>query len=79
MKLIMICRLIFVLAFGATALYRRQRPEGEFSLDLFDPEKREADFCSAGFVRTSYLWKDGKFKQAGPPKFGLVEQSPKPK
>jgi hypothetical protein len=60
-------------------LYRVIVTNGEFILDLFDPEKREADCCSTGFVRTRYLWQDGKFTQAGPPEFGRVEESPKPR
>ena len=58
-------------------LYRIMVTNGEFTLDLFDPEKREGDCCSAGFVRTRYLWKSGKFTQAGPPK-RLVRGQPHP-
>jgi len=60
-------------------LYNVTVDNGEFTVDLFDPEKREAECCSAGFVRTTYLWKSGKFLQAGPPEFGQVEESPKPR
>ena len=56
-------------------LYRLWVGHGDFSLDLFDPEKREGDCCSDGFVRTTYAWENGKFKQAGLPEFGLVEQT----
>ena len=63
---------------AAFGLYRLMVTNGEFSVALFDPEKREGDCCSTGFVRTRYLWKSGKFTQAGPPEFGRVEDSPKP-
>ena len=52
---------------------------GEFIVDLFDPEERQADCCSAGFVRTTYLWQNGKFMPAGPTEFGRVEENPKPR
>jgi len=54
-------------------LYHVRVANGEFIFDLFDPTKREADCCSTGFVRTTYLWKDGKFTQAGPQEFGRVD------
>jgi hypothetical protein len=62
-----------------SGLYRVIVTNGEFSLDLFDPAKREGDCCSTGFVRSRYLWENGQFKQAGPPEFGRVEENPKPR
>ncbi len=56
-------------------LYRLWVGNGEFTLDLFDPDKRQGDCCSDGFIRTTYAWKTGKFTQVGMPKFGLVEQT----
>lgn len=62
-----------------SGLYRLNVANGEFILDLFDPDKREADCCSSGFVRTRYVWRNGKFMLIGPPKFGRLEDEPKPR
>lgn len=62
-----------------SGLYRLRVNNGGFTLDVFDPEKQEADCCSAGFVRTKYLWRNGKFVPGGLPEFGRVEDEPKPR
>jgi len=47
-------------------------------VDLFDSERRVADCCSEGFVRTTYDFKNGYFVQRGAQEFGNVEvASPK--
>ena len=61
-------------------LYGLRVTNGGFTLQLFDRARREADCCSAGFVRTRYEWKNGTFRQAGKPQFGNVfnvEEKPK--
>ena len=60
-------------------LYRLIVSNGEFILDVLDPGEREADCCSAGFIRTRYEWRNGMFVAGGPPRFGRVEKEPKPK
>jgi len=47
---------------------------GGFTLDVFDPRERQSDCCSAGFVRSSYAWRMGKFVPLGPPLYGRVEE-----
>ena len=62
-------------------LYRLMVTNGQFTLDLFDPEQRIGDCCSTGFIRTTYKWQNGKFKPAGPREYGRVEveEIPKPR
>jgi hypothetical protein len=62
---------------AVSGLYHLFVSNGAFYLDLFNPNDREADCCSSGFVRTGYEWKGNKFVLAGPPKYGRVEDEPK--
>jgi len=62
-----------------SGLYRLFVNNGGFTIDVLDPDKRMGDCCSAGFIRTSYEWRDGKFNQAGPRRYGRVEDDPKPR
>jgi hypothetical protein len=62
-----------------SGLYHLFVNNGGFTIDVFDPDKRTGDCCSAGFMRTSYEWKDGKFIQAGPRRYGRVEKDPTPR
>jgi hypothetical protein len=56
-----------------SGLYRIQVSNRRLTLDLFDPQRRVADCCSEGFVRTTYDYKDGRFVISGPQTFGNVE------
>lgn len=56
-----------------SGLYRIQVSNRRLTLDLFDPQRKVANCCSEGFVRTTYDYKDGRFVQSGPPTFGDVE------
>jgi hypothetical protein len=51
---------------------------GEFTLDVNDPEEWLADCCSAGFIRTTFQWKRGQFVPLGPAMFGRVDRDLKP-
>jgi hypothetical protein len=62
-----------------SGLYHLFVDNGGFTIDVFDPDKGMGDCCSAGFIRTSYDWKDGKFSQTGPRRYGSVEEDPKPR
>jgi hypothetical protein len=62
-----------------SGLYHLFVNNGGFTIDVFDPDKRTGDCCSAGFMRMSYEWKDGKFIQAGPRRYGRVEKDPTPR
>jgi len=55
---------------SASGLYRVYGQGGKLVIELFDPEKREGDCCSSGFVRTLYDWHNGKFRLVGAPEFG---------
>jgi hypothetical protein len=44
-------------------------------VDLLDPERRVADCCSEGFVRTTYDFKNGYFVQREAQEFGNIEVS----
>lgn len=65
-----------------SGLYWIQVSNRSLTLDLFDPQRRVADCCSEGFVRTTYDYKDGRFVESGPQTFGNVEETvprrPKP-
>ena len=52
---------------------------GQFTLDVYDPAKMQVDCCSAGFIRTTYLWRQGKFVRNGAPLYGEVEGDPRPR
>jgi hypothetical protein len=54
-------------------LYRLDVSNGGLIVDLFDPDRRIADCCSEGFVRTSYSFSNGYFVQQGKPEFRTVE------
>lgn len=56
-----------------SGLYRIQVSNRRLTLDLYDPERKVADCCSEGFVRTTYDYIDGRFVQSGPQTFGNVE------
>lgn len=54
-------------------LYRVYGENGRLVVDLFDPDRRSGDCCSAGYVRTRYRWQAGKFRPFGPRENGTVE------
>jgi hypothetical protein len=54
-------------------LYRIYPSNGEFTIDLFDPDAREGDCCSTGYISTIYKWQNGKFVVSGKPKHGHVQ------
>ncbi len=43
---------------AASGLYKVYGENGKLVVELFDPEKREGDCCSAGFLRARYQWHD---------------------
>jgi hypothetical protein len=57
---------------AASGLYRVYGQDGKLVIELFDPEKREGDCCSSGFIRTRYRWHDGSFSPAGLPESGAA-------
>jgi hypothetical protein len=56
-----------------SGLYAVYGKRGILVFELFDPQKREGDCCSAGFVRTRYRWQNGRFVRFGAPEFGPVK------
>jgi hypothetical protein len=51
---------------AAHGLYRVFPSDGKLVVDLYDPDKREGDCCSSGFLRTQYRWDGNAFVAAGP-------------
>jgi len=51
-------------------LYRVYGGSGKLIIELYDPEKKEGDCCSSGFIRTRYRWHDGRFEPSGIPEYG---------
>jgi hypothetical protein len=64
---------------AASGLRALMISNGQFTLDVNDLSERRADCCSAGFVRTTYEWRGGKFVLQGPPKYGSVGSDPRPR
>jgi hypothetical protein len=48
-----------------SGLYRVYGQKGKLVLELYDPEKSEGLCCSTGFIRTRYIWRNGRFLQVG--------------
>ena len=57
-----------------SGLYRVFGQGGELVVDLFDPDKRQGDCCSSGYVRTRYRWSGDRFVPDGRVKRGEVKQ-----
>src|ERR1039457_918917 len=45
---------------------------GVLSVEVNDPAEARAACCSSGFIRTSYGWRDGSFRQIGDPVRGEI-------
>jgi hypothetical protein len=58
-----------------SGLYHLEVTNRALIVDLFDPERRVAECCSEGFVRTIYDFKNGYFVQSGAQEFGNIEVS----
>jgi len=43
-------------------------------LDFQDPERRDGDCCSDGYIRVRYVWKDGRFVETGTRERGDLKQ-----
>jgi hypothetical protein len=58
-----------------SGLYQLRVTNRALIVDLLDPERRVADCCSEGFVRTSYDFENGHFVQRDAQEFGNIEVS----
>jgi hypothetical protein len=56
-----------------SGLYQLQVTNRALIVDLLDPERRVADCCSEGFVRSTYDFKNGYFVQRDAQEFGNIE------
>jgi hypothetical protein len=54
-------------------LYKVYGDHGKLIFELLDPEKRDGDCCSSGFVRTRYQWDGSRFVLVGAPEYGTLE------
>jgi hypothetical protein len=55
---------------GSSGLYKVYGENGALVVELLDPEKKSGDCCSAGFVRTRYKWRNGRFEAFGSREYG---------
>ncbi|MGD0859309.1 MAG: hypothetical protein ABR912_08310 [Terracidiphilus sp.] len=53
-----------------SGLYRVYGQDGKLVVELFDSKKQVGECCSTRFVRTRYIWRDGKFLADGVKEFG---------
>jgi hypothetical protein len=60
---------------AASGLYRVYAQGGLLLVELYDPEKRTGDCCSAGFIRTRYRWREGSFEAVGATETGVPEHT----
>ena len=51
-------------------LIKIQIDKGVLVLEVNDPDKRQGDCCSTGFIRFRFRWRDGSFRKIGRPVFG---------
>lgn len=58
-----------------SGLYRVYEQNGKLVFELFNPEKSSGDCCSSGFVRTRYIWRNGRFFAIGAKEFGTPKTS----
>jgi hypothetical protein len=74
-------RLLAILESGSRAdggLVKVEIRDRLLVLEFQDPERRMADCCSEGFVRVTYLWRQGQFVESGSRKYGDLEYSVMP-
>ncbi len=55
-----------------SGLYKVYGDHGKLVVEVLDPTKRQGDCCSAGFIRTRYEWRNGRFEAFGKQEFGPV-------
>ena len=53
-----------------SGLYRVYGQDGKLVLELYDPQKSAGLCCSTRFIRTRYIWRNGRFLAAGAKEFG---------
>jgi hypothetical protein len=53
-----------------SGLYRVYEQNGRLVLELYDPDKSTGDCCSTRFIRTRYMWRNGRFLAVGAEEFG---------
>jgi len=58
-----------------SGLYRAYGEHGILVVELFDPEKRLADCCSSGLVRTRYKWNGQRFDAVGAREFRKIKEN----
>jgi hypothetical protein len=57
-----------------SGLYKVYGIGGVLVVDLFDPDKRTADCCSSGILRTRYKWQSGHFHEVGAPEKVVLQE-----
>jgi hypothetical protein len=60
---------------AAAGLYRVYAEKGNLVVELYDPDKRQGDCCSDGFVRTRFHWTESAFGQVGGNEYGNTKSS----
>jgi hypothetical protein len=50
---------------ASQGLYRVYAQRGSLVVELYDPDKRQGDCCSSGFLRTRHRWRGGIFDTLG--------------
>ena len=58
-------------------LYRVFEKDHLLNVELFDPELKEGECCSAGFIDYQYRWNGSAFEEEGKPKKGMIDASAK--
>ena len=53
-----------------SGLYKVYGEQSKLVFELLDPKKNEGDCCSSRFVRTQFIWRDGRFAQIGKQEYG---------
>jgi hypothetical protein len=58
-----------------SGLYKVYGKHGMLVVELLDPNKRSAECCSSGFVRTRYRWNGQGFEAIGARAFGKIKEN----
>jgi hypothetical protein len=60
---------------GHNGLYRVFEKDHLLNVELFDPDLKEGECCSTGYIAHEYRWNGSEFEEAGKPRKGMVDGS----
>jgi hypothetical protein len=58
-------------------LYRVFEKDHLLNVELFDPDLKEGECCSTGYIHYEYRWNGAEFEETGKPRKGMIDASAK--